>query len=724
MGRVRLAPSIAIVLLAWGSRAAAAPVPLRGRVLTRGTMSPVAGAVVTGAGGERTTTDGDGRFVLPLPEGDVELLVSAVDHEPLRVRQRLPAGGLAVEVLLPPLGDRARRYESTVRGSLHESERTSLRGDELRTLPGSLGDPMRGVALLPGVATPVTLLPIFVVRGAGPGMNGFFLDGMRVPQLFHLLVGGGVVQPRLVEHIDFYPGSYDATFGRFAGGIIDAETRPARRDGQHAEVQLRPWEAAATVELALPRNVGITLSGAYGWPGAFIGLLQHGTDVNYGDYQLRLDWRGLTVQALGAYDSIVLPEPDRRPPSAEFLLTFHRVQLRLRNRRGRVAYEAALVGGYDRLHALDGNAVEKLAIGWRARLSARWRRAQLEVGSDGELSRFRGSQLQHLDDPTARSLGELVGNRDGVTAGAHAALHVDLVPERLTAVLSARADVYHAADVTLIGIDPRLNLRWQLLPQLALRAGGGVYQQPPTFPVALPALDTFSLELGLQRAIHSSVAIEASLPLDFTFSLTGYFQWFHNVTESTLDLSNPRSCWPDPPEALSGRPAEDMRVVDGQAFGGELLVRRHFGGVTGWIAYTLQRSERFLPCGPRPSDFDQTHTLNVVVQSRLPRGFMLGVRLYVASGLPATRFDRTPLEDTPRNNWRAPTYVQLDLRLDREWLFRKWALSAFIEILNLTYSETALGVKYPYQGGIQRLDQPQVEGLRWVLPSLGLRGRL
>jgi hypothetical protein len=156
----------------------------------------------------------------------------------------------------------------------------------------------------------------------------------------------------------------------------------------------------------------------------------------------------------------------------------------------------------------------------------------------------------------------------------------------------------------------------------------------------------------------------------------------------------------------------------------ELLLRRSTGRFTGWIAYTLSRSERVYACGLRPSDIDQPHVLNVVLQVRLPWNLMLGSRLFVSSGRPVTKIaidGRT----SDRNNSRLPTYVQLDLRLDREWIFRKWALALFVEILNVTYSEAEFGITYPTdpQTGITRYDMPQVNGFKWILPSFGLRGR-
>ena len=57
------------------------------------------------------------------------------------------------------------------------------------------------------------------VRGAPPNDNGYFLDGIRVPQLFHIGLGPGVIHPQLIDRIDFYPGVAPARFGGFTGGL-------------------------------------------------------------------------------------------------------------------------------------------------------------------------------------------------------------------------------------------------------------------------------------------------------------------------------------------------------------------------------------------------------------------------------------------------------------------------------------------------------------------------
>jgi hypothetical protein len=709
---------------------------LRGRVFERGSINAIQGARVSTSAETGAFTDAEGRFELTLPPGEIDVVVTADGYEALRVKENLKEGeGLTVEYRLLPTTAK-HRYESTVRGEArHEGEHFTLRDEELHQAPGTLGDPFRVIGLLPGVAAPLPLLPYYVIRGASPGMNGYFLDGMRVPQLFHFLAGGGVIHPAMVDRVDFYPGAYDVSFGRYAGGIIDAETRPAAPVGQHLQAELRLYDVSLLGEFNLPKGVRVEVGGHYGYPSFLIDALAPGVAVQYGDYQLRIDWKGLTVEALGSYDSLSIQDT-MGIGNFETRLEFHRLQIRDREHVKNWEIESALVGGIDNM-LVSGTTnssptgVQKLSLGWRLWLRARWKHFLLHFGTDGELSRFTP---QNFDDPSAPSapdqFGDLSGTRDGVVAGAFAEGTLDVLDHRLQLTAGARVDVYHAGLVTLLGVDPRAQLVVQLQPWLRWEAGVGLYQQPPSFPVALPGIDTYALQLGLQRAIQAANGLEAKLPLDSSLKVTGFWQQYYNANDIVIDFGT-AICTSPPPESLTGFPAQITRQINGQSYGMEVLLRKKpstslkswHSRFSGWIAYTLSRSERIYSCGLRPADFDQTHLLNVVVQVRLPWKLMLGTRLYVATGRPVTLLDPTLGTAQVRNNARLPDFVQWDLRLDREWLFKKWALAAFLEIVNLTYSASYFGIAYPKVDGVTRYDQPYYNGFHWILPSIGLRGR-
>ena len=461
-----------------------------------------------------------------------------------------------------PTPSSSRRFVAQVRApraAARESEHFSLSGVPLRTAPGTLGDPFRVVSLLPGVSSPLPGLPIYAIRGASPGTSGFFLDGMRLPQLFHLLIGGAVVYANLVEQVDFFPSGYDAAIGRLAGGAISATTRPAREDGQHAELAVRLYDVSGLVELKLPHDVRLTVSGHYGYPGPILQAVEDRIRLSYWDYQLRLDYHGLTVQALGSYDSLEIknPEGSLYVSAQNSRLMFHRLQVRERLRRGPVQVEAALYGGYDEAGDVAGRGVRKLALGWRGIVQARWSRFKLQGGVDGELAQFDGQRfdlgLRNLafvrdaegparvsgkdPDRTPDELGDLGRPRTGVTNSLWLQGSVELYPKRATLTVGGRLDVYHASGVTLLGVDPRVQLDLVLQPWLRMHIGGGVYQQPPSFPLLLPGIDTFALQLGLQRATGGSVTEELKLPADLTLSATGFYQLFTNVTDPSAAVT-------------------------------------------------------------------------------------------------------------------------------------------------------------------------------------------
>jgi hypothetical protein len=729
--------AFASLLTAASAYGQTAPSRLVGRVLERASFVAVGGAVVASSG-QTVTADASGRFALDVTAGTVELTITAFGYEPLRVVETLaPNVTRVVEYRLMPRADGGQnRYRSVVRGvGAHEGDRFVLRDEELRQVPGAAGDPFRVIAALPGVIAPIPLLPIYVVRGGSPGMNGFFLDGMRVPQLFHLVFVDGVVHPRILDRIDFFPGSYDATFGRYASGIVDAATRPARTDAPaHGEVELRLYDVSALAEARLPAGVKVLAAGRYGFPGPLIGLFASGVGLSYWDYQLRVDWRGLTLEALGSYDSLAISQPQpngQSAVSAQLLTEFHRLQLREQLHRGRFDLEAALVGGIDQMSILSGQGVQKLALSARLNLRLKLSLLALAAGVDGELSRFTAERFTNDQNKAAPDeLGDLAGNRDGIVGGAYAQATLNLdrlvhAPASITA--GVRADVYHAYPVTLLGLDPRLLFRYRPLSKLELFGGFGQYSQAPSFPVPLPGIDTFALQLGLQRSVQGSFGMRVKLPEDFTVSATGYYGRFYNINDVVLDFVA-AACTSPPPESIKGLAAYVTRQVSGQGYGMELLVRRQTGRVTGWLAYTLSRSERVYSCGLAPSDFDQTHVLNAVVQVRLPWRLMVGARLNLQTGRPYTLMQADLASGTltgSRNNQRLPTYVQLDLRVDREWIFRRWALALFLELINVTYSESIYGVTFPKDPVlmITRYDQPQFEGFRWILPSIGARGR-
>jgi hypothetical protein len=117
-----------------------------------------------------------------------------------------------------------------------------------------MGDPFRAVMLMPGVSSVVSGVAYPVVRGTAPAATGYFLDGVRVPLLYHLMLGPAVVHPDFIESVDFYPGAPPPEYGRLLGGAIDGKVRRPRDDRWHGTVYADLINAGGLVEYPVAKT--------------------------------------------------------------------------------------------------------------------------------------------------------------------------------------------------------------------------------------------------------------------------------------------------------------------------------------------------------------------------------------------------------------------------------------------------------------------------------------
>ena len=67
---------------------------------------------------------------------------------------------------------------------------------------------------------------------------------------------------------------------------------------------------------------------------------------------------------------------------------------------------------------------------------------------------------------------------------------------------------------------------------------------------------------------------------------------------------------------------------------------------------------------------------------------------------------------------RNPAFRQLDVRLDKKWVFETWILGAYLDILNVTNTENAEGRRYNFDYS----QEAPVLGLP-IIPTLGVNAR-
>lgn len=702
-----------------------APV-LSGRVLARGTRDPLAGAQVRAILGNGATadteTDESGGFSLMVRSGPCEVRVRYPGFEPfsrkLDVGER-GASGLVLRLQPRLTGD---RYETVVTAAPERAPAVPVQREEMTHTPGAFGDPFRVVESLPGVVQAIWPMPMYAIRGANPGNTGFFIDGVRAPALFHFALGPSVIHPFFLDEMQFYPGGYPVEYGRYVSGIVAARTTAPATDRLHVSADVRLFDAGGIAATPFDQGRGTAaVAGRYSYTGVLLSAFSNEYTLDYWDYQLRVEHRlgpgRLTLFAFGSGDSLQQKQPDPlqwsstiQPGLAQ--LMFHRVQLR---------WDGGVLGGHLLASALVGlddstvsntqlfslpissrmlMAAPRLGLGWRL---GRW--VDLEVGGDAEAQRFRPrSVLAFLGGGLGNYYQtDLFRDRSALSAGGYAGLTVK-AGDRLQVIPGLRYDGYFEENAQEGAWSPRLSLRYRVGRETWLKGHVGQFSQMPSLPVGVPGFDGFGLaSYGLQRSRQGSLGVETGVGeregADLSLDSTVFYQRLH-VSDVRSSLS------------LDPQSRDFLEPREGESYGIEIMLRRPMRHrLYGWLSYTLSRSLRVVDGVISPSDWDQRHVLNLVTGYRFPRGYAASARFHYNSGRPYPIYD-------PRSGWvdyqRLPAFVQLDLRGDKRFVFDRYLMDVYVELVNSTASREVFEEKLQTDGTmVQR-------AYRLVLPSIGV----
>jgi TonB family protein len=717
---------------------------LVGTLLERGTGRPVAGAtVLLPRFGLSAISDGDGGFAFgPIPPGRHRVQIEAATHKPMVLAVVIRAGQTTtVQWRVERNSYVLYRATAVAPPAPGEMARRELSAEEIQRVPGVYGDAFKVVQNLPGVARAPAISGDIIVRGAAPGDTQILVDGVRVPILYHF---GGLysfMNTDLLEGIDFYPGGFTARYGRKTGGVLEARLRiPREGEGAHGYVESNVFHTGGLLRLPIGKDTHIAVAARRSYIDAVLaavvpdGALPFTLAPRYWDYQLKVDHRfgkqlDATVLVLGSDDRLSLVI-DRPPPgfgdaNSELSTTigFHGAMGLLRWRGEGIEMRTTLGMLRAGLNFGFGDTFRVDARSWQLNL-----RHDVRLGPGEPIELRFGVDVYNepyvadvLLPPQAADVG------DGADADAgrrvftldtnllQPAFWVDAVfrlHPRLEVVPGVRLDLYRDALQGQTAL-PRLNVRFKATETVTLKAATGVLSQAPDPEQVVARFG--NPQLLPFRSWEFSAGAEWSLGERLTFDV----QAFHKQLWDRI--VGPREPW----RGLAWDNAGRGRIV-----GVELLARhRPVGRFFGWIAYTLMRGtetphpgepERLLP-------WDQTHILTAVGSVKLPWNLEFSSRFRLVSGNPFTDLS-TAVYDADDDGYqrvtsacqncaRLPRFQQLDLRVDRKWIFDAWILGAYLDVQNVTNRSNPEGINYNFDA-----TRKAYQALLPIIPSLGIRG--
>ena len=728
---------------------------IRGDVVEAGNRRPVPGAEVTDDAGSQTFADAQGKYELKTAPGPRKLTVAAPGFDNRQVAVTVAEDdtveGRRVWLHRTAVGD----LQATIPGEKpHDAPtRRTLTHEELVNVPGSLNDPIRAVQNLPGLARAPFLGGALLVRGTPPQDTGTYLEGHRIPQLYHFLGGPSVINEQLLDRIDFYPGGYGAVYGRNLTGAIDVGTRKGDAAGFHGQGSLDMLEAVGFLEGPLGGNTQMAVAARRSHIDLFLPLFipndpnQGVTTVIpiYWDYQARLDHRlengdDLSLLFFGSDDKLTLVQEGGRrtlPLSVDSHLAFHRivgawkrtvsdtlsfsVSPALGWTRQFARTEGAGPSGFANPQSLDVTVLTG-ALRSEARYKAR-DNLELRLGTDIQLDRAEYSadiqsslQLRNLGIPiTQRTVFTRV--QPAQQWGEYVEAQIGLGPLSITPGL--RFDQFHWREHARWSVDPRLWTRYALSESTALKAYAGLYHQPPSGQQIDD--DVGNPDLGLSWAAQFGMGVEHRFSDVWSVSA----EVFYNRRGSLISSVDPVAR----PDGTVYNPRLENNGI-GCAYGLELLIRREITAkLYGWLAYTLSRSQVLPNAGDnwRAFQFDQPHILTLVAGYRPKPQWELSTRFRLVSGNPFAPVDFATFDADSGNfaatrgevgDDREPLFLQLDARAQHTWTWDAWQLSVYLDVQNVTNHKNEEFHVYDYR----YRDQGSIGGLP-ILPTFGVKGR-
>jgi TonB family protein len=735
---------------------------VHGEVVEAGNRKPIAGADVSDDTGAAAVTDAKGEYRLEAPEGERKLTVSAPGFEkrtqPVKVVAGTSAEARRTWLHRTSVGD----LQATIPGDKPDEAptRRTLSHDELVNVPGSLNDPIRAVQNLPGLARAPFLGGQLLVRGTPPQDTGTYLDGHRIPQLYHFLGGPSVINEELLDRIDFYPGGYGAYYGRNLTGAIDVGTKKGDATGIHGQASVDLLQAVGFLEGPIDKNTQFEVAARRSYIDVFLPLFIPNDPKRgvtsivpvYWDYQARADHKlgngdEISLLFFGSDDKLSIVQKggtQTLPISLDTHLAFHRAIFDWKHTSGDLTLtlspalgwtkqsfssDAEGLGPFGQPQTADitdltaevrGEARYKVSGNFllRAGMDLQFDRASYSADLQSQL------QILNLGLPITQ---ELTFSRIQPVEQWGEYVEGQFNFGKLSFVPGLRLDEFHWLQHARFSADPRLWARYTLSPETSLKAYTGVYHEPPSGQqidkdLGNPDLD---LEWGLQFG--------TGLEHRFSDLLTASAEVFYNRRGALIVRVDP---------TLQDGQVVNPRLLNdgiGRAFGLEVLLRREITSqIYGFLAYTLSKSQilQYTLPGQTPQgqdgqwqafQYDQTHILTIVAGYRPTPKWEFSTRFRLVSGNPYAPVDGSTFDAdsgtyvSTHGNFgdaREPLFLQLDVRAQKTWTFDVWSFALYLDVENVTNHLNEEFHVYDYRFR----DQGSIQGLP-ILPTFGVKGK-
>ena len=746
-------------------------VVVNGFVREAGSKEPVIGAMVAGAG-KSTITNEHGYYSLEITTGS-QLTFSNPGYDIQEVEITAIRDTTVNVVLVKNEVLNSSLVSAEV--SIMKRGTTSSLDVPIRAIkaaPSLLSetDLVKTLMLLPGVQSSATGLSRLYVRGGGPDENLLLLDGFPLYNAEHMLGLYSVFQTEAVKKVSFFTGAYPARYGGRVSSVLDVRTKDGDLQSHHGSFGISLLSTKLHLEGPLGDGKTSYMLSARAMPS----IIPISMGIKIGDE----DKFGYGFYDLNAKVTHVLSDKDKLSLSFYSgkdilgVYTVNRFQFQSPLRKTTQTSDTDIVWGNDNIavgwtHVLSSRMFCTTVLGmshYRMNTDAFSESTQINV--DAKSKEIQESDVDYhsgiydLDLSTAVEYS--VSSNQMVRFGLEVIAH-SFKPESFSQkyrLIESDDDARDTLDIirdhgnksvtrgfeSSVFIEDEISFgRFQVNPGLRINlftVRGKTYFRPqPRFSISFDLSDCLSAKASYARMsqnIHLLSSTQITLPMDlwvpvtdrikpmvsdqfvaglayrsrkgWELSVEAYYKKTDNIVEyrDGVAVIGNTSDWED-------------RVVqgEGRSRGVEIFANKYYGKTTGWLSYTLSKTERrFQEAGISGGDwfpfkYDRRHILNLLIMHSFSKKLDISGSWSLCTGGVTTvptmmttvlSPDGKTLYETEyvpvRGNYRLPSSHSLNLGVNLHRQKRRGEATWSFNVFNL-YNNLNPDLLYDYRADIK-----------------------
>ena len=644
------------------------------------------GAFVTVKDGTKgTATDVFGNYSLTLPKGTYTLVFNYTGYQKIEQKINLTAN-VKINQQLKQEVTEVETVKIVVKrktDNIAKVEMSTVKLDikEIEKIPALLGeaDVIKSIQLLPGVSTVGEGATGFNVRGGGVDQNLVLLDDAPVFNSSHLFGFFSVFNPDAVKSVKLIKGGIPSNYGGRLSSILDVQMREGNKKRVAGEGGVGLLFSRLTLEAPIIKDKGsILVAGRRSYADV---LAKPFLDENLAD--AKFYFYDLTVKAdmqIGQKDKIYLSGYLGQDVfGSGFFFDYGNATSTLRWNHAYndklVSNVTAYYSNYNYSLGVEDDESDE-DFKWSSSIVSYSVKPEFKYFANENNTFVFGFQSIYYDFKPAEASFSSAGTSVDISLPAQFGLESGIyagneqkIGKKVIMKYGLRFSGFQYLgknDAYILG-EPNEVLDSKPLVETVSYDSWDVIQDyynfEPRFSVKLDLDTASSLKASYNRMsqyLHLMSNTAAATPLDVWTPSTnnikpqladqfaiGYFRnfgkdmgWEASTEVYYKILQNQIGYIPDANLTLNPFYEADLLFGDGRAYGVEFLLKKTSGKLTGWLSYTLAKSEIQIDNINNsdwfPSRFDRRHVGNFVVSYAFTKRHELSANFVYNTGIPAT----------------------------------------------------------------------------------------